>query len=167
MCSPTVPIVTVVRRASLALEATGESTWASPPRTPPLSPVSGGASRRSAPSLCPSALDGCRRRVQQDLHGHRGRKGDPLYTARHTLHTGVQLLTARQEARLELPFADDAHLPVETTWSVYQHIVIAYRHPDRAEGRSILASVIDKLSTGVPAGLGELASGSGWLRSFL
>jgi transposase len=34
------------------------------------------------------ALDRCRRRVQQDIHGHRGRSGDPLDAARRTLHTG-------------------------------------------------------------------------------
>ncbi len=38
--------------------------------------------------LAGDALDVCRRRVQQDLHGHRGMKGDPLYQARRTLHTG-------------------------------------------------------------------------------
>ena len=36
--------------------------------------------------LAGDALDRCRRRVQQDLHGHRGRKNDPLYRARRTLH---------------------------------------------------------------------------------
>src|SRR6516165_8624303 len=29
--------------------------------------------------LAGNALDECRRRVQQDLHGHRGRRNDPLY----------------------------------------------------------------------------------------
>ncbi len=32
--------------------------------------------------LAGDALDQCRRRVQQDLHGHRGRRDDPLYRAR-------------------------------------------------------------------------------------
>ena len=32
--------------------------------------------------LAGDALDQCRRRVQQELHGHRGRKDDPLYTVR-------------------------------------------------------------------------------------
>jgi transposase len=31
--------------------------------------------------LAGDAMDLCRRRVQQALHGHRGRKGDPLYRA--------------------------------------------------------------------------------------
>jgi len=55
--------------------------------------------------LAGDALDRCRRRVQQDLHGHRGRAGDPLYTARRTLHTGADLLTDRQRARIEALFA--------------------------------------------------------------
>ncbi len=45
------------------------------------------------------ALDRWRRRVQQDLHGHRGRKDDPLYRARRTLHTGDGLLTDKQKDR--------------------------------------------------------------------
>jgi transposase len=49
--------------------------------------------------LAGDALDQCRRRVQQHLHGHRGRKNDPLYRARRTLHTGSDLLTEKQQAR--------------------------------------------------------------------
>jgi len=51
--------------------------------------------------LAGDALDQCRRRVQQDLHGHRGRKHDPLYTARRTLHTGADLLTEKQDQHLQ------------------------------------------------------------------
>ena len=43
--------------------------------------------------LAGDALDQCRRRVQQTLHGHRGRAADPLYRARRMLHTGLDLLT--------------------------------------------------------------------------
>jgi transposase len=57
--------------------------------------------------LAGDALDQCRRRVQQDIHGHRGRSGDPLYGARRTLHTGVDLLTDKQTARLDALFALD------------------------------------------------------------
>ena len=45
--------------------------------------------------LAGDALDVCRRRVQQALHGRRGWKGDPLYKARRTLHTGAKLLAER------------------------------------------------------------------------
>ena len=46
--------------------------------------------------LAGDALDRCRRRVQQTIHGHRGRTDDPLYRARRTLHTGADLLTDKQ-----------------------------------------------------------------------
>jgi len=65
--------------------------------------------------LAGDALDRSRRRIQQELHGHRGLAGDPLYRARRTLHTGVDLLTERQVARLEALFAGDEHLQVEAT----------------------------------------------------
>jgi len=45
--------------------------------------------------LAGDALDRCRCRVQQNLHGHRGRSRDPLYRARRTLHTGADPLTDR------------------------------------------------------------------------
>ncbi len=45
------------------------------------------------------ALDKCRRRVQLDTCGHRGRKTDPLYAARRTLQTGADLLTDKQKDR--------------------------------------------------------------------
>ena len=53
--------------------------------------------------LAGDALDRCRRRVQQTIHGHRGRKNDPLYRARRTLHTGADLLTDKQTDRLDSP----------------------------------------------------------------
>ena len=43
--------------------------------------------------LAGDALDQCRRRTQQHLHGHRGRSGDPLFSSRRMLHTGTDLLT--------------------------------------------------------------------------
>jgi transposase len=65
--------------------------------------------------LAGDALDACRRRVQQDLHGHRGRTNDPLYRARRTLHTGHDLLTDKQTTRLHALFAIDEHVEVEAT----------------------------------------------------
>ena len=108
--------------------------------------------------LAGDALDGCRRRAQQDLHGHRGRKDDPLYRARRTLHTGTSLLTEKQHARLDALFAVDAHVEVEATWAVYQRIVGAYRNPDRTHGRAEMQAVIDTLAKAVPAALREVAT---------
>ena len=84
--------------------------------------------------LAGEALDQCRRRVQLATCGHRGYKGDPLYTSRRTLHTGAGLLTDTQTDRLEALFTDDAHVEVEATWAVYQQMIAAYREPDRAVG---------------------------------
>ena len=107
--------------------------------------------------LAGDALDECRRRVQQQLHGHRGRADDPLYRARRTLHTGLDLLTTRQKARLEALFAGDEHVEVEATWAVYQRMIAAYREPKPAEGKARMQAVIAALSSGVPAALTELA----------
>ena len=68
--------------------------------------------------LAGDALDRCRRRVQQNLHGHRGRKNDPLYKSRRTLHTGAALLTDKQRKRMSDLFAVDAHVEVEATWGI-------------------------------------------------
>ena len=93
------------------------------------------------------ALDRCRRRVQQDIHGHRGRKTDPLYRARRTLHTGADLLTDKQTDRLDALFAVDEHVQVEATWGIYQRMIAAYREPDRSRGRELMAKLIDSSAT--------------------
>ena len=106
--------------------------------------------------LAGDALDRCRRRIQQDLHGHRGRAGDPLYSARRTLHTGTSLLTDKQKTRLDALFADDHHVQVEVTWAAYQQMITAYREPDPARSRGLMQQLITSLSSGVPAALVEL-----------
>ncbi|MDE3721367.1 ISL3 family transposase [Nocardiopsis sp. N85] len=104
------------------------------------------------------ALDRCRRRVQPAINGHRGHKGDPLYSARRTLHTGADLLTAEQRDRLADLFATDEHVEVEATWGIYQRMITAYRHPDRARGRELMAALISSLGHGVPPPLTELVT---------
>jgi transposase len=39
--------------------------------------------------LAGHAVDEVRRRVQQEIHGHRSRKNDPLYRIRNILHAGA------------------------------------------------------------------------------
>ena len=106
--------------------------------------------------LADDALDECRRRVQQELHGHRGRKDDPLYRARRTLHTGAGLLTDKQQTRLQELFVLEEHVPVEATWGIYQRMIAAYREKDRSLGRAAMEALIDAVSQDVPAGLDEL-----------
>jgi len=109
-------------------------------------------------ALAGDALERCRQRVQQDTRGHRGRAGDPLYRVRRALRTGIELLTERQRQRLDAVFADDAHAAVEVTWAAYQHIVTAYRTPDRTAAKTSLTKVIESLRRAVPAGLPELTT---------
>ncbi len=106
--------------------------------------------------LAGDALDQCRRRIQRDVFGRRGRKDDPLYKARRTLHTGAGLLTEKQQTRLKALFADEQHVEVEATWGIYQRMVTAYREPDRKLGKFLMQSVIDSLTTSVPTLLVEL-----------
>jgi transposase len=100
--------------------------------------------------------DRCRRRVQHDRHGHRGRKDDPLYRARRTLLIGAGLLIAKQTARITALFTGDAHVQVEAAWGVYQAMVAAYREPDRTKGKALMEALIASVACGVPAALTEI-----------
>jgi len=109
--------------------------------------------------LADEALDQCRRRVQQDTRGHRGRTGDPLYGARRTLHTGADPLTDKQKTKLAELFGGDAHVQVEASWRIYhQQMTAAYRQPDRTLGHRTVNKLIQALSAGVPAALTELST---------
>jgi transposase len=108
--------------------------------------------------LAGDALDRCRRRVQQAIHGHRSHKDDPLYSAWRTLHTGADLLTDKQTDRLTALFADEQHVEVEATWGIYQRMIAAYRHPDRTKGRELMSKLIDSVSHGVPPALIEIVT---------
>ena len=56
------------------------------------------------------AVDEVRRRVQQALTGHRGRRDDPLYKIRNVLRCAEERLTERQQARLTAAVdADERH----------------------------------------------------------
>lgn len=104
--------------------------------------------------LAGEAPDHCRRRVQLQVHGHRGFKDDPLHTSRRTLHTGAGLGTHKQIAGLNALFDTaihgDAHVEVEATWSVYQQMIAAYRHEDRRQGRELMVKLINSISNRVP-----------------
>ena len=109
-------------------------------------------------------LTGCRQRIQQAIFGRRGRSGDPLYGARRTLMTGAPLLTGFQYNKLVALYADERYLPVQVTWSCVQEIMAAYKHPDKRQGKSIMAGGIKVLSTGVPSELKELRTLSNTLK---
>jgi len=74
------------------------------------------------------------------------------------LHTGTGLLTEKRRQRLDALFGAEEHVEVEATWAVYQRVVGAYRHPDRARGRAELQAVLDTLAEAVPAALREVGT---------
>jgi len=89
-------------------------------------------------ALAARMLDEVRRRVQQRVHGHRGRKGDPLYGIRNTLKADPAALTERQRDRLTKAFAaNDAYEEVAVAWHIYQQLRAAYQHPNPAKGRAL------------------------------
>ena len=95
-----------------------------------------------------AAVDEVRRRVQQEIHGHRGRKNDPLYGIRNTLRAGRERLTDRQRARLARAFtAREEHLQVEVAWSCAQRLRAAYQHPDPAQGKKIAEQILTSFPT--------------------
>src|SRR5664279_2740802 len=79
-----------------------------------------------------------------------------LYRARRVLHTGSDLLTDKQRARLDALFTVDEHVEVEATWAIYQRMIAAYREPDRIEGRQLMTRLITSISHDVPAALSEV-----------
>ncbi len=67
--------------------------------------------------LANQALDECRRRVQNDTLGHRGRRDDPLYRARRRLTMAAERLTDAGIDRLVgLLAAGDPHGEVRMAW---------------------------------------------------
>jgi transposase len=90
-----------------------------------------------------AAVDEVRRRVQQQIHGHRGRKNDPLYRIRTILRCGAEKLTDRQRARLERAIiADERHDEVYIAWQCAQQLRSVYKAKNPAEGRRIAEKVL-------------------------
>ena len=90
------------------------------------------------------AMEEVRRRVQQELLGHRGRKNDPLYKIRNALRAGNDKLTARQITRIEAGLqAADPHFEVTVAWRCYQRLRSAFATTNLAEGREIALAVVE------------------------
>jgi transposase len=86
--------------------------------------------------------------VQQDTHGHRGRKGDPLYGIRLILRCGHERLTDKQKARLDKAItADERHDEVHIAWQCAQRLRSAYTAASLAEGRKVAEKVVTSFPT--------------------
>ena len=110
--------------------------------------------------LAGHALDEVRRRVQQEIHGHRGRKNDPLYRIRNILHAGAEHLTERQQARLAAAIAaDERHDEVWVAYQCAQQVRAAYHQNSHAAGRAVAEKVLDSFpSSPIP----DLTLVTGW-----
>jgi transposase len=81
--------------------------------------------------LANSKLDECRRRVQNDTMGHRGRKDDPLYRARRLLTKAHERLDDRgNEKLLGLLAAGDPRGEVRMAWHAKEVVRSIYDIPD-------------------------------------
>lgn len=94
------------------------------------------------------AVDEVRRRVQQEIHGHRGRKSDPLYGIRTILRCGEGNLTDRQRDRLDRAIAaDERHDEVYVAWQCGQQLRSAYQSKNTLEGRRTAEKILTSLPT--------------------
>jgi len=98
--------------------------------------------------LATKVVDDVRRRVQTDIHGHRGRRDDPLFKIRNTLRAGQEKLTERQQQRLTTAWqADERHIAVEVAWQCSQQVRSVYHQPTDTAGRAIAEKILDTFHT--------------------
>ena len=81
--------------------------------------------------LANTKLDECRRRVQNETLGHRGRKADPLYRCRRLLTRAEQRLDENGRDKLMgLLRAGDPNGDVATVWQAKEAVRELYAHGD-------------------------------------
>jgi transposase len=97
--------------------------------------------------LANSKLDECRRRVQNDTLGHRGRKDDPLYRSRRLLTKGHERLDDNGDAKL-LGFleAGDPRGEVRMTWHAKETLRGFYDQNTVEDAERYLDDLVDDCS---------------------
>ena len=116
-----------------------------------------------------ACVDDVRRRVQQHTHGHRGRRGDPLYGIRRVLRRAAENLTTTAWARLLAGIeAGDEGGQVAAAWVAAQELRAIYRCRDRDHAAQRLYDwTVTCIDSGVPE-IGRLArSITTWRAEFL
>lgn len=94
------------------------------------------------------AVDQVRRRTQQSLTGHRGRKGDPLYDIRKLLLTGHERLDERARSRLDAALAaGDPKDEVVAAFLAKEHLREVYSVDDPADAIELLDAVLVECAT--------------------
>jgi transposase len=92
-------------------------------------------------------LDECRRRVQNETLGHRGRKHDPLYRSRRLLTKGHERLDDKANAKLlSLLEAGDPHGEVRMTWHAKETIRGIYAIDDPNVAAAYLDELVDNMA---------------------
>jgi transposase len=91
------------------------------------------------------AVADCRRRLQREQTGGRGRKTDPLYRSRKVLLKGADLLTAKQDARVQAVLEPEQHLALRLTWEVYQQLRAIYHQKTPARAHTVFNDLLAKL----------------------
>jgi transposase len=93
-----------------------------------------------------SKLDECRRRVQNETLGHRGRRDDPLYRSRRLLTKGHERLDDHGEAKLlGLLEAGDPRGEVRLAWHAKETIRGIYAIDDPDEADTFVTELTDDL----------------------
>ena len=92
-------------------------------------------------------LDQCRRRVQQELLGHRGRKGDPLFRARRLLAKAHERLDERGNEKLTgLLEAGDPKGQVRMAWHAKESVRELYTHSDAEVALTFIDELVSDMA---------------------
>ncbi len=91
-------------------------------------------------------VDECRRRVQNETLGHRGRKDDPLYRSRRLLTKGHERLDENGEAKLlSLLEAGDPRGEVRMTWHAKETVRGLYAIDDPHAAEAFIDELIEDM----------------------
>lgn len=92
--------------------------------------------------LCNRRLDECRRRVQNEQLGHRGRKGDPLYRCRKLMLLAEERVTVEGQRKLQgLLRAGDPKGEVAYAWHAKEAVRFFYDIPNPEHAERYLAEL--------------------------
>ena len=96
--------------------------------------------------LALGAVDEVRRRLQQQIKGHRGRRGDPLYGIRTIIRCDPARLTERQWKRFDDALAaDPRHEELYIAWKIAHALRKAYHCKDLPAGRASAENLLASL----------------------
>ncbi len=90
-------------------------------------------------ALANTALSDVRTRRQQEITGHRGRSGDPLYAVRRDLLRAREKLTDAAWGRLDAAFRADWWDELACAWTLKEMLRDLYASADRAAAEAALA----------------------------